>query len=70
MKDGKPNFNSEFYEDAGDPLAEFRQKHGGAKINRKGKDPFANDPDVLQSQREEKLKEQTRNMDFGGFGAY
>ena len=66
----KPNFKSEFYEDAGDPLAEFRKKCRGPAVGKKGKDPFANDPDVLQAQREEKLIEDSRNIDTGGFGSY
>lgn len=70
MSSRKPNFNSEFYEDAGDPLAEFRKQNRGARVGKNGKDLFANDPDVLQSAREEKLKEKIRNMDIGGFGAY
>jgi len=62
--------NSEFYEDAGDQLAGFRKQYRGARKNTKGKDPFANDPDVLQSQREEKLKDDSDNINLGGFGAY
>jgi hypothetical protein len=40
---------SDFYEDAGDLLAGFRQKNGGGKIEKKGNDPFSKDPDVVQS---------------------
>jgi hypothetical protein len=53
--------NSEFYEEVGDPLAAFRRTYGGAMRDDKGKDPFAKDPDVLQSEREEKLREQESN---------
>lgn len=71
MKDiNKPNFDSDFYEDEGDPLSDFRKKYGGARIDKKGNDPFANDPDMIQSRRQEKLREDSLNIDLGGFGAY
>lgn len=62
------NLNSEFYEDAGDPLAKFRKKRKGAAFlndkNGVAKDPFANDPDVLQTERSEKLREDCIRMNL------
>ena len=61
----EPNFNSEFYEDEGDPLAAFRKQYRGAVVGKNGVDPFKDDPDVLQSNREEKLREGERNSGYG-----
>lgn len=61
----EPNFNSEFYEDAGDPLAAFRQQYGGGVIGKNGDDPFKDDPDIQQSGREDKLREEERNKGLG-----
>lgn len=68
MQSRKPNFSSSFYEDAGDLLAGFRKKNGGARFGKKGADPFSKDPDVVQSQRQEKLAKEIRNMDMLGSG--
>ena len=68
MESQKPNFNSKFYEDAGDLLAGFRKKNPGARFGKKGKDPYSKDPDVLQSQRQDKLVEKIRGMDLLGSG--
>lgn len=61
----EPNFNSEFYEDEGDPLAAFRKQYRGAVVGKNGVDPFKDDPDVIQSRREEKLRESEKNSGFG-----
>ena len=63
MESKKPNFKSEFYEDAEDPLNGFRKQYGGARFKKKGGDPFAKDPDVVQSQRQEKLTKKISEMD-------
>jgi hypothetical protein len=70
MEAKKPQFSSAFYEDAGDLLAGFRKINGGARIAKKGADAFAKDPDVLQSQRQEKLIEQIRNADISGLSGW
>ena len=62
MEPTKKKFNSEFYEDVGDPLAEFRKKNGGARFVKGGKDPFARDPDVMQAKRQQKLIDDTNNL--------
>lgn len=59
------NMNSEFYEDAGDPLAAFRKVYRGAVVGKNGEDPFKNDPDVAQSVREDKLREDERSNRAG-----
>lgn len=61
---GEKSKLSDFYEDAGDLLADFRNRYGGAVPDKKGKDPFAGDPDVMQAEREAKLYEQQQNMGF------
>lgn len=53
--------NSEFYEDAGDLLADFRKLYRGGAIDKNGKDPFDKDIDVIQSVRETKLRDQENN---------
>jgi len=63
MQSQKPKFSSSFYEDADDPLVGFRKKYGGALFVKKGGDPFSKDPDVLQSQRQEKLIKDMRSVD-------
>lgn len=68
MEPRKPKFNTEFYEDAGDPLLKFRKKHGGACFAKKGADPFARDPDVIQAKRQAKLIEDIGKMDTLGLG--
>lgn len=50
--------NTEFYEDVGDLLADFRKKYNGGLIGKNGKDPFDSDPDMIQSSRETNLREQ------------
>ena len=58
--------NKDFYEDAGDALSGFRRKHrGGALPLKDGKDPFDNDPDMIQSRRQDKLAEDQNNMYLG-----
>lgn len=52
---------SDYYEEAGDPLAAFRVKYGGGFIEKNGKDPFAKDVDVMQSERTKKMEEDFRN---------
>lgn len=54
----------EYYEDAGDPLALFRARNGGGFIEKKGKDPFAKDLDVMQAERTKKMEEDFRNAGF------
>jgi hypothetical protein len=66
MESKKPKFNSDFYEEANDVLAGFRKQYGGARFLKKGGDPFAKDPDVVQSQRQEKLVKEIRNVDTLG----
>lgn len=68
METRKPKFSSAFYEEAGDVLAPFRKKYGGALFDKKGQDPFSKDPDVVQSQRQEKLVQDIRNVDILGLG--
>jgi len=64
----KPNFDSDFYEDVGDPLAGFRKKHRGGRINKKGKDPFSKDPDVMQAARQDKLQKEIEQQNLlGGY---
>lgn len=70
MEPKKSNLNSAFYEEAGDLLAGFRKKNGGARIIDKGGDPFAKDPDVLQAQRQEKLAAEIRNADISGLSGW
>jgi len=60
-----PKFNIDFYEDESDPLATFRKHYGGGVVGKNGIDPFNHDPDVLQSEREEKLREAERNSGYG-----
>ena len=55
---------SDYYEEVGDPLAAFRAKHGGGFIEKNGKDPFAKDVDVMQSERTKKMEEDFRNAGF------
>ena len=57
----EPNFKTKFYEDVGDPLAGFRKQYRGGALDKKGKEAFAKDPDVLQAEREEKLKKDEYN---------
>lgn len=57
-------YDNEFYEDAGDILAGFRKQHGGGFIEKNGKDPFAKDPDMIQSGRDDKLKEAEGQSNF------
>ena len=69
METRKPKFNSEFYEDEGDPLVNFRKKNGGACFTkRKDGDPFSKDPDVMQSKRQMKLIEDMGKVDILGLG--
>ena len=68
MEPRKPKFSGAFYEDAGDLLAGFRKKHGGARFVKKGGDPFAKDPDVVQSERQSKLVNDISNMDISSSG--
>lgn len=70
MEAKKPNFNSEFYEDEGDLLSEFRKKNRGARSLIKGVDAFAKDPDVLQAERQEKLANEIRNADISGYSGW
>lgn len=53
----KEEYDNDFYEEAGDMLAGFRKQNGGGFIEKNGKDPFANDPDVRQSGRDDKLRD-------------
>lgn len=66
MKPEKPSLIEDFYENVGDPLAGFRRRNGGAIVNKKGKDPFAKDPDVVQAQRQQKLEKDIENQ-LGGY---
>jgi len=70
MEPKTTNFNSEFYEDEGDLLSEFRKKNRGARYLIKGVDAFAKDPDVLQAERQEKLAEKIRNADISGLSGW
>ena len=63
-------YDNDFYETAGDPLKKFRKKYKGAIIAKNGKDPFNKDPDVIQSIKEEKLKERINNIDINGYNSY
>ena len=66
METRKPNLSGAFYEEVEDVLAPFRKKYGGARFDKKGQDPFAKDPDIIQSQRQEKLGQDIRNVDTLG----
>ena len=67
MEPTKPNFNSDFFEDVGDPLIEFRKKYKGAvKMTKKGIDPTDSDPDLIQAARQTKLIKDIENMNFLG----
>jgi hypothetical protein len=60
----KEEYDNDFYEEAGDLLAGFRKKNGGGFVVKDDKDPFANDPDVLQSGRDDKLRESEGQSNF------
>lgn len=62
--DDKKRKVSDYYEEAGDPLAAFRAKYGGGFIEKNGKDPFAKDIDVIQSERTQKMEDDFRNAGF------
>jgi len=55
---------SDYYEEVSDPLAEFRRINGGAFIERDGKDPFAKDVDVMQSERTKQMETDFKNAGF------
>jgi hypothetical protein len=63
MSDNKTKLE-DYYEDAGDPLATFRAINGGGFIEKNGKDPFAKDVDILQSERTQKMEDDFRNAGF------
>jgi hypothetical protein len=57
-------YDNDFYEDAGDLLVDFRKHNSGGFIEKDGKDPFAKDSDVIQSEREDKLRDSERQGNF------
>jgi len=61
MTDKKAKLD-DYYEDAGDPLAQFRRLHSGGFIEKDGKDPFEKDVDVMQYDRQQKLETDTQDM--------
>lgn len=60
----KEVYENDFYEEAGDLLSGFRKKYGGALIGKDGADPFAKDPDSIQGDREDTLREKQGNNMF------
>ncbi len=66
----KPSNKDEFYEDAGDLLADFRKQYPGAVQKKKNskKNPFDDDPDVIQAERQTKLEDQQKNNLSGLYG--
>lgn len=57
-------YDNDFYENVGDLLADFRKQGGGGIIEKDGKDPFAKDPDIIQSGRDDKLREAESQGNF------
>lgn len=60
----KEIYDSNFYEDEGDPLKQFRKTHGGGFTVKNDKDPFAKDRDVVQFDHENKLRESQDNLNL------
>jgi hypothetical protein len=68
MEIRKPNLNSEFFENAEDPLKDFKKTYSGAARCRKdGSDPFEDDPDMKQARRQFKLQKDIQNTFLGGY---
>lgn len=58
----KEIYDNDFYEEVGDLLSPFRQKYAGALIDKDGADPFAKDPDSIQGDHDEQLRDKQSNM--------
>ena len=64
-KNMKEIYSNDFYEEAGDLLESFRNQYGGAFIGKNGADPFSKDPDSIQGEHEDKLREtQSNNLNL------
>lgn len=55
---------TDYYEEEGDPLAQFRARYGGGFVESEGNVPFAKDIDVIQAERTDKMDEDFRNAGF------
>lgn len=54
-------YENDFYEEVGDILSPFRKQYGGALIGKNGADPFEKDPDSIQGDHDEKLRDKQSN---------
>lgn len=59
--DMQEKYDNDFYEEAGDLLSPFRRKYGGAIIGKNGADPFAKDPDSIQGEHDDTLRQKQLN---------
>ena len=57
-------YDNDFYEEAGDMLAGFRKQNGGGFIVKDDSDPFDKDPDMVQSGRDDKLRDAESQSSF------
>lgn len=57
----KEVYDNDFYEEVGDLLSPFRRKYGGAIIGKDGVDPFVKDPDSIQGECDDNLREKQSN---------